>query len=104
MTKTFDCPSCGAPLRPMGTPTQFCTYCESTIVVPNEQLPGRRVWPIRPAVNFPRVAVSPADIQQRNKRTTILICVFLLVVVIVMVTPFIFMILAAIIGALAGAN
>lgn len=101
MTQTFDCPSCGAPLRPMGTPTQFCTYCEDTIVVPMEQQPGRRVWPVRKAVNFPRVAVSRADIAQRNIRFLIFLGLFVLAVLLVIASPFIFIFVVAILRALA---
>lgn len=39
MLTTFECPSCGAPLQYSGGPTQFCTYCQSTVMVPQRQQP-----------------------------------------------------------------
>ncbi len=42
MLTTFECPSCGAPLQYGGGPTQFCTYCQSTVIAPQRQQPFRQ--------------------------------------------------------------
>jgi hypothetical protein len=39
MFTTFECPSCGAPLQYSGGPTQYCTYCQNTVFVPQQQQP-----------------------------------------------------------------
>jgi len=39
MVKNFECPSCAAPLQYTGGSTQFCEYCQSTVIAPDEMRP-----------------------------------------------------------------
>ncbi len=46
MVREFDCPSCGAPLRPKpGEYTARCEHCESTVVVPPDAMKRGPVLP-----------------------------------------------------------
>src|SRR5579859_7968593 len=52
MIETFNCPSCGAPLKPDGVaPTMICSFCGDAVVVP----PNLRLAPHRPPAATPPI-------------------------------------------------
>lgn len=55
-TKSFKCPSCGAPLEyeDLGAPTVRCPFCSNSVMVPEE---------LRQAGRSPRASTSPTQAQ-----------------------------------------
>lgn len=100
MTQTFECPSCGAPLRYLGTPTQFCTYCESTVIVPPEQQAKRPIWPVRMARSIPRAAARRTGPDETVTRVYVLFGIFALVILLVVLLPIFFFIVAGVLSSL----
>ena len=66
MLTTFECPSCGAPLQYSGGPTQFCTYCQSTVIVPQRQQPFQQEFQVN-AVYQPRTVIDLRPYTRNNK-------------------------------------
>jgi hypothetical protein len=48
MIRNFECPSCAAPLQYAGGPTQYCEYCQSTVIAPPELRPVRQFYQVQP--------------------------------------------------------
>jgi uncharacterized Zn finger protein (UPF0148 family) len=93
MTKTFDCPSCGAPLRHLGTATQVCTYCENTVIVPREQQAKPPVWPVRLAGKVSPAVMRRYGSQHENRSLVMIAAIFTLLIFLLFVGPLLFIIL-----------
>jgi len=101
MAKTFDCPSCGAPLEPQGElKTIKCKYCGESVIVPAEL----RDHPKRTRSASPGVPINPLinNTTQIIRNTTRTITTIVVIVVIAsVVIPLIFTIVPLGIGLIA---
>lgn len=98
MVKNFECPSCGAPLEYRGSPTTFCSYCQSTVFAPADigsNQPARAVIDLRP---YTRNRSGNID-----ARTKLIIGAVIIFIVLIFAAPFIIGLVGAILGIIAAA-
>lgn len=105
MIRNFECPSCAAPLQYAGGATQYCEYCQSTVIAPPElqrprgfihvQQQPQTVIDLRPYTRNRNGGIS--------RRVKWVIGLFIFVFVLSILAPLIFGVIGLIISMIAAA-